>query len=167
MKLFDKASLAVLSAALILSGCVAFGGVGLKPGTATESDVRQAMGEPAQVWPEAGGGKLLSYPRGPMGMQTYMVRIDSSGRLASINQVLDDRYFLGTVQRGMSKDDIGRVLGPPGEVVAFQRRNEIAWDYRYRDSWGYPSILSVIFGPEGTVNSTVSVREGPREGSRN
>ncbi len=149
---------AIFAVILLLPGCASFDGGTLQPGVACEANVRQLMGAPAAVWPDAGGGKLLSYPRGPMGLQTYMAHIDSGGRLVSINQVLNETYF-NRVQRGMSKEDISRLLGPPREIIAFQRRNETAWDYRFRDTWGYPSIFSVIFGADGTVKSTVTIRE--------
>ncbi len=160
MSLCHRLTFAVLAVILLLPGCASFDGRTLKPGVAGEADVRRLMGAPAAVWPDADGGKLLSYPRGPMGLQTYMVRIDSGDRLASINQVLDEAYF-NRVQRGMSKEDISRLLGPPREMTVFQRRNETAWDYRFRDIWGYVSIFSVIFGADGTVKSTVAIREEP------
>ncbi len=160
MSLWRRSSFLVGSLVLLLPGCASYSGAGLQPGVATESEVRQRMGPPAVVWPDAHGGRLLSYPRGPMGLQTFMVRLDGNGRLLSIEQVLDEAHF-NRVQRGMSKEDIGRLLGPPRETMAFSRRNEVAWDYRFRDTWGYVSIFSVIFAPDGTVKSTVTLREEP------
>jgi outer membrane protein assembly factor BamE (lipoprotein component of BamABCDE complex) len=158
MKRCHRLGCAILAGVASFSGCASFDGRGLQPGVASEADVRQLMGAPAAVWPEASGGSLLSYPRGPMGLQTYMVRIDANGRLAALEQALDKTHF-DRVRRGMSKDDVGRLIGPPGTSKAFQKPDLIFWEYRYRDVWDYVSIFSVIFGPDGRVDSTMSLRE--------
>jgi hypothetical protein len=121
------------------------------------------MGTPATVFPEPNGGTLLAYPRGPMGLQTFMVRIDENGRFVSNQQVLDEKHF-ADVKRGIGPEAVSRLLGPPFQTVAFERRHETAWDYRYRDTWGYVSVFSVIFSEDGKVKTTVNVREEPRFG---
>jgi hypothetical protein len=158
MKLCHRLDIAILAGVAFLSGCASFDGRGLQPGVASEADVRQVMGAPAAVWPEADGGSLLSYPRGPMGLQTYMVRVNANGRLAAIEQALDMTHF-NRVRRGMSKENVSRLIGPPGFVKTFQTPNLIFWEYRYRDVWEYVSIFSVIFGADGTVDSTMTLRE--------
>lgn len=163
MELWHKLTIPLLAGLVFLSGCASFDGRTLKPGVAGEADVRQLMGTPAAVWPEAGGGSLMSYPRGPLGLYTYMVRIDRNGRLVAIEQVLDETHF-NKVRSAMSKDDVSRLIGPPGSARDYVRPSEIVWDYRYRDVWEYESIFSVIFGADGKVKSTISLRE--ERGSR-
>jgi outer membrane protein assembly factor BamE (lipoprotein component of BamABCDE complex) len=66
------------------------------------------------------------------------------------------------VQRGMTRDEVQRIAGPPDETMAFPRTHTLAWDYRYYDTWGYFAIYSVTFGPDGRVASTISRRIEPR-----
>ena len=40
----------------------------LQPGTSTEADVRARFGEPARIWPEAGGASTFEYNRQPKAM---------------------------------------------------------------------------------------------------
>jgi SmpA / OmlA family len=157
MQLSHRLNFALLAAIVFLSGCASFDGRGLKPGEASEADVRQLMGAPAAVRPVAGGGSVLSYPRGPMGLYTYMVRIDGNGRLVAIEQVLNRAHF-DKVRSGMSKDDVSRMIGPPGAIRDYLGPNQIAWDYRYRDVWEYVSVFSVVFADD-KVDATFSLRE--------
>jgi len=62
------------------------------------------------------------------------------------------------VQRGMTREDVQRLIGPPDETMSFPLSHTQAWDYRYQDSWGYMAVYSVTFGPEGQAVSTLSRR---------
>ena len=165
MKLRIMSFQAINAGIVLFSGCASYDGRGLQPGVASEAEVRQRMGAPAAVWPEAGGASLLSYPRGPMGLNTYMVRIDRNGRLDAIEQVLDRTHF-DRVRRGMNKENVSRLIGPPGEIKVFQTPKLLYWNYRYRDAWETVSIFSVIFGADDTVDSTMSLREERGESRR-
>lgn len=145
----------------LLGGCASIDGLGLKPGIATEMDVRHLMGEPSQEWSEADGGKALAYPRGPIALQTFMVRLDKNARLVVIDQVLNDKHF-NKIQPGFNETQVTRLIGPPYQIIPFKRKQEIAWDYRYQDDWGYSSVFSVIFDETGTVKTTVRTREERR-----
>ena len=57
-----------------------------------------------------------------------------------------------------TEDDILRMIGPPREKAHFPRQNQTAWDWKYVDSWGYPSIFSVMFDANGVVVSKFSRR---------
>lgn len=153
-------ALLVLSVTL-LCGCASIDGTGLKQGIATEADVRNLMGEPAFSWGEVNGSKVLAYPRGPVGLQTFMVRLDNNDKLIVIEQVLNDRNF-NKIQPGMNETQVTHLIGPPYRVIPFKRRQEIAWDYRYQDDWGYSSIFSVIFSETGSVKTAVRIREERR-----
>ncbi len=43
------------------------------------------------------------------------------------------------------------MIGPPGETWEFPRMQQVAWDYRFVDTWGYTAVFSVMFNPEGIV----------------
>ncbi|MBI4754710.1 MAG: outer membrane protein assembly factor BamE [Betaproteobacteria bacterium] len=151
---------AALAGLLVLGACAGVDGRGLRPGVATAEAVRAQMGEPYAVMREADGGQTWQYPRGPLGRQTFMVRLGADGRLVGIEQVLDDTGF-GRIAAGQSRDDVLRLLGPPCCVIPFERRGETAWDYRFTDVWLRPAIFSVIFDDAGRVRSTLVVPELP------
>jgi hypothetical protein len=140
-----------------LAGCVSYGGAGLRPGTSSEAEVRASMGPPAFEATLPDGTHRLAYPRGPLGTQTFMVDVGADGRLASIRSVLNDDTFY-RIQPGMTRDDILRLIGPPGDTMAFSRTATDAWMYRYVDTWGYIAIFSVTFDRNGIVVSKFSER---------
>jgi outer membrane protein assembly factor BamE (lipoprotein component of BamABCDE complex) len=147
--------------ALVLACCAAYDGYALRAGTSTESEVRSTMGTPALEMPANDGSKELYYPRGPLGGQTYVAEVGRDGVLKGVRQVLKDDIFYG-IQPGMTEDDILRMIGPPREKAHFPRQDQTAWDYKYVDNWGYPSIFSVMFDPNGVVVSKFSRRIEPR-----
>lgn len=156
MRLLGQALLGLTILAL-LAGCASYSGRGLEPGTASESEVWNVMGEPAVTW-ETPGGSAWAYPRGPLGMETFLVRFDESGTLASIEQVLDEKHF-AQIKADMTQDDVLHLIGPPFQILTFSNLNEVSWDYRFRDLWGYNSIFSAIFDQAGRIKRTFSSRE--------
>ena len=154
----------ILAVAATLAGCASYGGSSIVPGGSTETEVRATMGAPALAFDE-GGGKRLVYPRGPLGLETYMADIGPDGRVVSVANVLKDETFY-QVRAGMTKDEILRLIGPPGETMAFPRSQTHAWDYRYMDTWGYRAIFSVTFNAQDVVVSKFTQRierdKGPR-----
>jgi outer membrane protein assembly factor BamE (lipoprotein component of BamABCDE complex) len=81
----------------------------------------------------------------------------ASGPQASQSQVRSDDTFRA-IQRGMTKDEVLRLLGPPDQTMRFPLTGNEAWDYRYQDTWGYMAVFSVTFGPDARVVDTVSIR---------
>jgi len=151
---------AAAGAALLLAGCAAYGGYGLQPGARLE-DVERIMGPPAMRWPEADGGQLLAYPRGPSGVHTFMVRIGGDATLVSLENVLDPKHF-GRIHEGMTQEEVLRMIGPPAPqwTVYFAARDELVWEWRYCDDWSEPARFNVLFdGTSGKVRTTMSVAE--------
>ena len=62
------------------------------------------------------------------------------------------------VAPGMSESEIRTLLGEPQRVGRFPRSQTVAWDYDFRDDWGYDATFSVIFDEAGSVVGKVSVR---------
>jgi outer membrane protein assembly factor BamE (lipoprotein component of BamABCDE complex) len=145
-----------LAATLLLAGCAAYDGSTLGRG-ATEDEVRRAMGPPALVLPNPDGSRLLAYPRGPLGTQTFMVEMDRDGRLRQIRRALGDDTF-HRIRPGMTRDEVLRLIGPPFETGEFPRLGQVAWDYRFVDTWGYTAIFSVMFDRKGVVVSKFTRR---------
>lgn len=120
------------------------------------------MGQPAMSWKNPDGSEQLSYPRGPMGFQTYMVSIRADGKLRQIGNVLDEKNF-SHIRSGMGKDEVLHLLGPsfPGWTTYFKARDELAWEWRYCDAWNEPARFDVLFdNGKSTVRSTMSATEG-------
>lgn len=149
-------------AALALVACAAIPHL---PAGTPEAQVRAAYGEPALVLSDPAGGKHLAYPRGPGGTETYMARIGPDGRLAAMEQVLTEAQF-AKIRRGeTSQDELLRLIGPPWRKIEFGNLRQVAWDYRFRDLWGYLADFSAMVDERGVVASTVTARIEPRSGS--
>jgi outer membrane protein assembly factor BamE (lipoprotein component of BamABCDE complex) len=145
-----------IALALVASACAAYSGYNLQPGT-SEEQVRQTMGAPAAVYEQGDGSRVLAYPKGPEGVETFMARVGADGRLVRIDQVLSDGRF-EAIQPGLTEQQVLRMLGPPRDHMAFARSATHAWDYKYQDTWGYPAIFSVIFDQHGVVVSKFKKR---------
>ena len=148
---------AVLTA-LLLSGCASYDGAGLKPGVATEHDVVGLMGRPALSWRTTDGARVLAYPRGPEGYQTYFATIAPDGRLAGIANVLTERHF-ALVTPGMSETRVLHLIGPPYApwTAYFKARDELVWEWRYCSVLNEASYFDVLFDAStNKVRSTQS-----------
>ncbi len=144
---------------LFVAGCASYSGWGLKPGASSVEDVRRIMGEPTNICPLAGGGQNLVYPRGPAGLHTFNVHVGRDGVLESIENVLEERGFAMLRKGTSTKGDVLCIFGPPYLETYFKARNELVWDYRFRDAWGYPSRFHVLFNDAGIVTGTMQIRE--------
>ena len=150
-----------LIAAVLLGACASYSGAGLAPGEARLEQVEALMGPPALRWQDADGSIQLAYPRGPFGPDTYMGKLGSDGRLRSIENVLDERIF-ARLRAGMSKDEVLRLIGPPdhSRSVYFKARDELAWEWRFREIYGNPARFVVLFDASaGRVRGTMILPE--------
>src|SRR5437773_10953489 len=64
----------LLIPALFAAGCASFSAI--NPGTSARQ-VETLVGAPANVWKNADGSEVWEYPRGPLGVETYMVTLGS------------------------------------------------------------------------------------------
>lgn len=162
----NRAGLAGIASALmslvILSACAGLARHGLESGRSTEDDVRRAMGAPAMEFANPDGTRQLAYPTGPLGTQTHMVFIGAEGRLVGVEQVLDEDHFARVVPGRSTREDVRRLIGPPYQVVEFPNLGQVAWDYHFRDAWGYLADLSVMIDRGGVVAGKVVKRYEPR-----
>ena len=140
----------------VAAGCASYDGSSLRAG-APESEVRAVMGAPAAEFPNPDGSKRLVYPRGPLGTQTFMADVGRDGSLQSVSRVLTDDVF-NHIRPGLTRDEVLRMIGPPGDTMHFPRSGQYSWDYRYQDTWGYLAIFSVTFDQSGQVVSTFKRR---------
>lgn len=140
---------------LLAAGCAATGST-LQPG-ASETQVRSTMGTPALELRDTDGTRRLYYPRGPLGNQTYVATLNSSGSLMEVGNVLSDGTFNG-IRPGMTEAEVLRMIGPPREKGYFANLGQTAWDWKFMDTWGYESIFSVMFDKNGIVVSKFTRR---------
>jgi hypothetical protein len=148
---------------LVVAGCALMPGADFVPGKTTEAGVRASLGAPGKTYPAPGGGTLWVYPTGPMGEQTWMAHFNGQGVLDRFEQVLDQDHFW-RVQPGMDMAQVNAILGPPTKEVRFDRLQQLSWDYRYSDAWGYVSEYSILFGSEDKVVGTFNKRLYPGRG---
>lgn len=150
--------LAWLATALLAAGCASYDGRGLGPGVSAQ-EVRQLMGAPAAIYPDAQGGQRWAYPRGPAGLHTYMARIDASGRLSRIDQVLDQAFFAQLRIGQDRQSEVLALLGPYWQSAYFERQKELVWTWRFRNVWGNPAQLHVTFNEAGLVKRYEQIEE--------
>ena len=146
---------------IALFGCASYDGSGLKPGISTTADVVQLMGTPAMRWNGPGGGEVLAFPRGPAGYHTFMVITDASGRLLSLENVLETKHF-AKLRAGMSQDEVLRTLGPPQPqwTIYFKARDELVWEWRFCNEQAEPARFYALFDQtKGTLRTTMSSPE--------
>lgn len=58
----------------------------------------------------------------------------------------------------MTREDARRIVGGPDETMPFPMTRTESRDYYYQDSWGFYSLYSIVFGPDGTVVTKVARR---------
>jgi hypothetical protein len=127
------ASTALLLAAA-LSGCAV-----APPGPGTlRSELLQAWGAPSAEHALPGGSQRLEYASGPYGRTTWMIDLDSNGRVQQARQVLNEAEFLAVMSTpNLRRAEVLQRLGAPGEV----RRFGGAWGTNTGQiwSWRYPT----------------------------
>ncbi len=151
-----KASLSLLLLALAacLAGCANLTAV--SSGMPAQQ-VQAKLGAPETIRKNADGSEVWEYPGGPLGRQTYMVTLGSDRAVQEVHQVLNDEYF-SRVRAGMSRDEVRRLLGKPGEIMVFGARDEEVWSWRYQQQ--NPMFFNVLFDrTAGTVRTTQRIEE--------
>ncbi len=147
-------SLLLLALAASLAGCANLTGV---TSGMPAQQVQAKLGAPETVRKNADGSEVWEYPGGPLGRQTYMVTLGSDHAVREVHQVLNDEYF-SRVSVGMSRDEVRRLLGKPGETMVFGARDEEVWSWRYQQQ--NPMFFNVLFDRTvGTVRTTQRIEE--------
>ena len=88
---------------------------GLAPGRTTLPQVIERMGEPSMAWSGQDGSLQLEFSRLPGGNGNFMAWIGRDGVLQRLDQVLTVEN-VGRLERGMSRDQVRRLLGRPARV---------------------------------------------------
>ena len=136
---------------LLVAACAATPHAGMR-----EAELRQASGEPALVV-TAAEGKRWFYPGGPFGAPTYVVDVNAAGTATQVRVALTDDVTQ-QIAIGESGADILQRIGPPLRKIRFDNLRQTAWDYRYRDTWGYLVEFSVMMDERDLVAGKFSRR---------
>ena len=147
LKIVDRAAmLAMLSTCLTipLAACASVDAASAKP------DATVALQD---------GGERRFYTTGPMGVTTLRVDVARDGTVLARNQVLDSGVFQA-IRPGMRAAEVFERLGPPFRKERFARLGATAWDYHFRDAWGYDAEFSVMVDDQDVVISKFTARLG-------
>jgi len=159
--IFSRA-LALLLPAL-LAACASFSAI--NPG-ASARQVETLMGAPANVWKNADGSEIWEYPRGPFGVETYMVTLGPDRAVREVHQVLSNEY-ISKLHVGMSRDEVRRLLGRPRDIGFSGLNDEEIWSWRYREARVRNMELYVQFDrPTGTLKSISRFQIDTSDGKR-
>lgn len=150
-------------AALLAAGCATVVPTqGLEPGRATAAEVVAQMGEPAMRLERPGGGQLLYFPHWPWGRATYVAAIGPDGVLRGVEQRLNYRN-IHSVQKGMTKEEVRALLGPPNEVGRLPRQQREVWEYPWIHAVREGRVLWVQFSDNGIVRETIEMHDYERD----
>ena len=117
-------------AGLLATGCATY----TPQAGGTREAVQQAWGTPTSVYAMADGVQRLEYASGPYGRTTWMVDVAPDGRVMQARQVLNEAEFLAVqtqAARGMTRDELLRRLGRPGERKHGGYQGGEVWSWRY------------------------------------
>lgn len=150
--------LAVLGA-LSLSACVTY--TPPRPFT-TEAETLAAKGEPTRRWQDDDGTRTLEYATQPNGRSCLMVQVDQGGIVLRQWDALAEEN-LARVQRGMTREEVDRLLGQHRSEQVFKQSGEEVWDWNVRnDGPGVGTLFNVHF-IDGKVLRTSQTYLYPRE----
>jgi hypothetical protein len=144
-----------------LAGCASVFGPPPAPGDSADV-VKAKLGQPTGIYPN-GADTMLEYAMGPLGQYTWMARIGPDGRLLSYEQVLTNAKF-GTIKVGRdTKDSVLRTIGRPSKQVRYYSVDGDVWQYRYKESDVWNSVMDVQFDRNGVVQALVNGPDQERE----
>jgi hypothetical protein len=138
----------------LLAGCAGFGTTFGPPAISagqSVDDVTRLLGSPTGRYTLAGGAQRLEYATGPSGKHTYMIDVDSAGRVTGWDQVLTELNF-SSLPAGMTRDEVLVRIGRPSERFQVGRQQLDVWAYRYPINECQWFMVSI--GREGRVVDT-------------
>ena len=153
----------LLFPALFAAGCASFSAI--NPGVSARQ-VETLVGAPANVWKNADGSEVWEYPRGPLGVETYMVTLGSDRVVREVRQALSDET-ISKLHVGMSRDEVRRLLGSPRDIGFSDLNDEEIWSWRYRE-WGVRNmeLYAQFDRPTGVLKKITRFQVDTSDGKR-
>ncbi|ATE61489.1 hypothetical protein [Thauera sinica] len=146
----------------ILGGCAAFAPP--RPFT-TEAEALAARGEPTRRWQNEDGTTTLEYATQPYGHTCLMVQVDAGGIVLRQWDALDGDN-LARVTKGMTRDEVSRLLGQHRSEQFFKLSGEEVWDWNIRNEYG--ASIATLFNVhfiDGKVVRTSQTYVYPPDGA--
>ena len=154
-------TLVLLLSIAALAGCV--GPRAMVPGQSTIVEMRSRVGTPTDIRFDRNGDELWEYATGPMGYETYLVRIGTDGKVKEVTQILTEDQMLKLVPGTMTKADARNLLGRPSDQT-FTASGTV-WSWRFMKFGVQPGFLTVRFNPDSTVMDRIVILD-PSGGTR-
>ena len=156
----------LLTVVALIAGC-ALGG-GFRP-VASEAEAVAVHGEPARRWHNEDGTRTLEYPTQPFGHVTLMVTVDAAGTVLRQENALSFEN-LARVERGMTREQVSRLLCTHRSVEIFRLSGEEVWDWNIEnDGPGIYTYFNVHFIDGKVVRTSrtyIFPHDGPEMGGR-
>lgn len=143
----------------LLAGCASYDGSSLIAGKSTAADVEQLMGPPAEKIVEPAGDAVWFYPRGPMGRQTYAVRVAPNGLVRGVEQRLTVENMQKLVAGETTAKDVRALFGPPSRVTRLDRQQRDVWEYPMKNQIDVDHSLFVQFSYDGILREALFLRD--------
>lgn len=134
---------------LSLGGCASLLAPPVNPGE-PEAQVLARLGKPTGTYQD-GNDILLEYSRGPFGQATFMAKIGPDRKLVSYEQVLTLEKFATIKVNQFNQNDVLRTIGKPIETIYYDRVKLNGWNYGYKESGVWNSMMTVYFDDSGIV----------------
>jgi len=154
-------TLVLLLSIAALAGCV--GPRAMVPGQSTIVEMRARVGTPTDIRFDRNGDELWEYATGPMGYETYLVRIGTDGKVKEVTQILTEDQMMKLVPGTMTKADARNLLGRPSDQT-FTASGTV-WSWRFMKFGVQPGYLTVRFNPDNTVMDRIVILD-PSGGTR-
>ena len=131
---------------------------------ATEAEALAARGEPTRRWSNDDGTTTLEYSTQPNGWTCLMVQVDQGGIvLRQWNALAPEN--LARVERGMSKEQVSRLLGTHRSEQRFTNSGETVWDWNIRNDGPGIAVLFNVHFIDDKVVRTSQTYAYPRDGA--
>lgn len=102
----------------------------IQPGVSRESDLIARHGAPSEEWQQPDGTRVLMYADTPMGYGSTKYIVDKDHTVVAVEPVINEEHF-ARLRPGMTREEVRRELGRPGEFAGYPRLNEDVWSWRY------------------------------------
>lgn len=119
------------------------------PVGASSDELVQRVGPPTARL-EHNGQQRWEYATGPAGRFTWMVDLDTTGKVQAVSQVLTEANF-AVVRPGQTRDELRWLLGRPSEQRGIWR-GAMLWQYRYDTNNCFWFVVTVE--PDGIVRDS-------------
>lgn len=136
----------------VLSGCATHPS-NIRAGMSRDQIV-STFGTPHVERRGADGG-LLIYATEPLGQTAYVARIGPDQRAAEVEQVLTVEKFAAIKLGEWDREQVLTHFGPPAEVRVYHP-GTVWWNYRYKESGVWNSMMHIRFDEQGIARQTMN-----------